>query len=210
MGYPSTLPKADVIVYDADLAGTSYGAPAGANGFGAQATFDIMGDGQDDQGLRVTIARGAGREAIASDGYAVSFVVGAAGVTVNHAARTIVVAMPDDSALSLFKSTIDGDAALSSAYFGGETGSSTVADASSLEARESGGGTPDVACYFRLMLDGDGHLYVGAAAPANDSGSRFVPGNVPVDGMIPPGEQAWLSAVGATAVDGSIEVWPHR
>lgn len=119
--------------------------PVSAGGAdGAQGTFDILGDGQTSQGLRVTLGRASGRFGADSNGYRVTFAAGTGTVSINDATRMIPITFPDDTALSFLKTIIDAVAGLSSVYFGGETGASTIADADTLDDTATANGTPDV------------------------------------------------------------------
>ena len=71
-------------------------------------------------------------------------------------------------------------------------------------------GAPHIrGAWASVRTAGNVFVSVGAAAPADDSGSVYVRTNAPFCTFVPPGHQVWVKQVGRTAVAGSCEVWLH-
>ena len=178
---------------------TGYVVMAGVNAYGAQATFVILADGEADQGLIVTIGRGAGRNGEDSNGYDVSLEDGS-GTTaaVSDANRTVTLRVLNaNTTFAQLKAVIDARAELSSVYFGGEDGTSTP----ELRDTVSENGEPGSPRKARFRInDGAAFLFFGSAAPSDDSGSALVVGRAPAwQGHLPTDAQVFIKHIGSTA-----------
>ena len=201
--HPQAVPP-DLVLYGASIFGTSYSNPTGFNNYGNQATFDILSDGETDQGLRVTIAR-AQLSAINSNGVSISVTVGnSRSATLSAANKTVTIVLTASTTLGQIKSTIDAATGLSSVYFGGgASGNATDAQ----EVADTSNATADSALVVECRTDQEGLLFAGTAAPANDNGSQFFRGVYPLLTVVPAGQLPWITAVGNTARKGSVRAW---
>ena len=215
--YPGAFPyhaAPTKTVYASDMfpaSGGSYEKTDGHNAFGDQAYFDMYGMDSGariaGQGLRVTLGRGTGRQAMESSDYVVTISRGTRAASFDDTARTVTIVATATSTLAQMKTTIDAVAGLSSAYFGGEDGTATAESAAAAFTTRTDFATADKYAWFRVTSDGDGVMFLGTAVPSDNSGSAFIPGNTPIIGMLPPGDELWLRSLSTTDVDGSVEIW---
>ena len=208
---PATRPP-DAARYQSDLGDTAYESYSGngINAYGRQGTFDILTDGEDDQGLRVTIERGTNRIADETNGFVVTVTEGAAlDVTMVSADGTVDIVLAAATTMAQLKAAVDAYSGLDSDYFGGETGTGATA---AQDVPPVSTATRDRAAIVRVWADNDLLIFVGASAPANDNGSELLRGGEPSYRQIPPGQLCWLKRRGNNDVPGSVAIWraPHE
>ena len=208
MSHPVVYTRApDKILYEADLFDQSWEAKA-INAFGDQPTFDLLADGHDDRGLRITLLRGDGRNGANGNGYTVDTTEGSlASGSIDDAARVVEIGIPLGSILSAVKLEVDGANYLSGVYFGGENGSST-------SGRNEGafaGGTPDLPAWYEVHPEATTAAYIatGTSAPTDataELASRFLPHGR----FLPAGHRIWTHRSGSNDLRGSIALWIAR
>ena len=85
---------------------------------------------------------------------------------------------------------------------------STVYDAAFAGASYTARGAAQTAdAFYEVMVNGNVFVFVGSAAPSDDTGSRYARNTVALRGVVPAGEQVWVKRVGTTNVAGSISLW---
>ena len=181
----------------------SWAAVADFNAYGAQAHFDIQTENHASRGLRVTIARSF-KKNLESNGYSVSVTVGnslAVSITATNTAVTIVLAAA--TTMAQLKTAVDNNAHLSSAYYGGETGTGPT-DAQ--EVADSAGAYQDRWSAVRIRKQVDTWIQTGTAAPTDNTGAIFGRNTIPTDIMMPPGHQLYLRTRSGTSL-ASAEMW---
>ena len=194
---------ADAVLYEDGLFDTDWELkPIDARG--AQATFDILATGQTDQGLRITLGRGTGRIAEDSNGYLVEFASGAVDAALDDSARTITLTIQASTTLAGLKTELDAVTGLTSAYFGGETGTNDP----TATAGRTVGGTRDLVGWLRIFVPSanEGLLKFGTAVPTTEPGSRLV-SRVGWEGVLPRSQRIYTKRGGSNDVPASIEIW---
>ena len=202
------LPWAPRRAYASDLfpaSSTGFTNHAVANAYGVQSSAHILTRGQSGRGLLITSERATyptdeleGFAVIVEDGSSTTATLDAAGKTLT------VTLQSDTTGLNTVRTRINAIAGLTSAYFGTETGSGRPTKGETAFA----GGTPDEDVVVRIHPDGSALMFVGDAAPTNTDEVVFMrAGLMQPTVRIPAGMRVWLRAIGASAFDGSIEVW---
>ena len=190
-----------------NLGAAAYANPTGANSHGNQAIFDIPTDGEDDEGLRITIGRallvGDAGNAVEVD---ISVDVSLNAPTAAYAAGVLTIVY--DAAPRTFddlKTVIDALANISSDYYGNAGAASEATD---FAGGRFNAGTPDPEAIVRVGTVHDIRIVVAAAQPAvGSSAARIVPEKTAATFRIPPGMQVWFrSNAGANRVF-SVEIW---
>ena len=158
-------------------------------------------------GLLVTLGRATGRLAGGGNGYAVTVAAAAAtAVTVDDGDRTIEIDVAAADDLSDVKTAVDADAALTSAYFGGENGASF----GWLENTESANGTDDDYAWVEVTTSSanPGLLKFGTEVPDNaDDGTSMVVTRTTRGRLLLPGQSVYTKRGRANDMAGSVELW---
>ena len=192
-------------------AGANYALVNGVDGRGVQATFELLADGEDDQGLRITTPR-AQIATTAGNGIRVVLETGAGASAAAYDAPTRTLTISTVSlatVLSLIKARVDALAQFSSAYYGGENGTSAADHAGG----EFAGGTDDRIIRLRVTAAAEGHnsdgtyMFFGAAAPANDGASRLVTQGESWKGHMPRGLRPYVKRAGTASITTVFERW---
>ena len=201
-GYTVT-PYPTAIVGAATLAGSAYAAQGTLDGIN-QASIVIGGK------LKVTLLE---TEVVGAAGnrYTLRVTAGAAlsdTATFDLTTRLYAVTL-DSTATPTYaslKALIDGASLkVSTAYVGGETGTSEV---EILHENFAFAGGTSYSGLFRVSLSGDAWLFTGMAVPASDVGSIFCKAEVaqPIR-LLLPNWKVYLKRDGGSDVKGSIEFW---
>ena len=182
---------------------TTWAAISSARAYGRQARFDILSDGETDQGLRVSLLRAAAAAEV-SNGYAVTLTLGSArSVTVTNTTKTIAIVVTASTTMAQLKTAIDANSNLGSAYFGGGGGTDAT-DAQ--EVADSAGGIEDQWAFVRIRCQGDLWIAMRTAVPTNLNNASMCKAEYPNDFMLPPGDQVYLRSRTGTVLS-SIELW---
>ena len=195
-GEPGFPQPATVIRTQATTA--AYALMTDINAYGRQATFNVLADGQTDQGLRVTIGRGTGRTGDQSNDFAVAVERGSSSaVSVGVPNKVVEIDVAAGALLSALKVVIDAETELSSTYFGGETGTNEVQLRESL----SYGGDDDAPRKARFKIsEGSGYVFFGDAAATDNLASVLLIGRAGAwTGHIPSGAKVYIRHDGGTA-----------
>ena len=201
----------DQTLYAADLFDGSW-EQKNIHAYGMQGHFDVFADGEDDQGLRITIERGTHRIADETNGFEVTFVDGAADANLTSAMRTLVLTGEDGTTLlSALKTAVDAISGLDSDYFGGETGTNAVAMPPGVAGVVSGG-TPDEHAWVVVTnahnTTDAGLMQIGTSTPTNTNQATAVPTRSNgVGRLMLPGERLYTIRGGTNDQRGSVEMW---
>ena len=202
------LPWAPRRAYASDLfpaSATGFTNNAIANAYGIQADFHLLTQGETDEGLRIITERATYPTDQLNGLRVIVRTESPTAATLDVSAGTLTIDVASSTTgLNTVKARVDAVTGLTSAYFGTETGSGRP-------TRGEGafdGGVRDEAVVMRILPDGTVLMFVGAAAPTDTSECAMIrPGLFAPHYTIPAGQLVWLRAVGASNVDGSIEVW---
>lgn len=202
--HPITHRKpADAQVSSSSLFGVDwYEVPV--NAYGPQASFDVRADGS--SGLRVTLARGTGRQAEESNGYAVAIETGAStAVTVSDSMRTIELDIAASATLAAVKNVVDADAALSSVYYGGESGTSMPLR----EATVTEYGSGDEHAFVEVVATGTSAVFVdvGPAQPDRNLNAAYAIRGERFLSAMKPGDLIWTKRSGGSNQGGHARLW---
>ena len=192
-------------------AGAAYALVNGIDGRGVQPTFDLLADGEDDQGLRITTARG---QIATTAGNGIRVVLdtgaGATAAAYDTPTRTLTISTVSlATALSLVKARVDALAQFGSAYFGGENGT----NAADHTGGEFAGATDDRIVRLRVTAAAEGHnsdgtyMFFGNAVPANDGASRLVTQGETWKGHMPRGLRPYVKRAGTASITTVFERW---
>ena len=206
--------------YVGSEAGVGATPNAGYPADGVQATADLhRAGGQADRGLRVTMGRLAGR-GDESNGWRIIVVRGgSASTTVDMAARTVTRTATGNLSFSTIKTNLDAQSSvgITTAYYGGETGSSFV----EIQEETTAGGTPDTDAsrlhggtadnYAWIVVrhagTAEGLLVTGTAVPTALTASEVCARAIPVGRILRPGDSIYTIRTGTADLDGSISLW---
>ncbi len=184
--------------------------------FGDQATFDVLAAGVrrgPGAGLRVTLARSY-RKGVAGNGVVARVASGAA-LAVTAGASGVEIDVLATSTMALLKAAVDADASLSSAYFGGEEGTSLVPVGQVAQAHggdwadvTTGGATADRPYTCELRMSNAAWVAVSPTQPADDAKSEYQTSNTgPWVRAVAPGNLVWVKRIGNADRAGSLAVW---
>ena len=194
----------DNVVYAAVLFGTAW-TLRDTGAIGPQSFYDILTQGDSTRGLRIVTERAT----FAPDQFnGVRVIVrdeSPSEATLDTAARTLTIDVASlTTGLNTVKAQVDAITGLTSAYFGGETGSGRPTRGDGTFS----GGDPDRWAWISVHTadNNPGLLRFGTAVPTDDVGSRVV-GRSGWFGLVPPGQNVYARRGSSNDVRGSIEVW---
>ena len=195
---------ADAVVYNAILFGAAW-TLRDTGAAGPQSSYDLLTQGQTDRGLRISSERATYPTDQLNGVLVIVRTESPTAATLDLAAETLTIDVAGvTTGLNTVKARVDAVAGLTSAYFGGETGSGRPTRG---EGRFSGG-EPDRRAWLSIHTadNNPGLIKFGTAVPTDAVGSRVV-GRSGWSGLVPPAQNVYAMRGSSNDVRGSIEVW---